>query len=169
MLQHRSRVAGLIVLLATLVLAPGASAAVPAKSAGVAKAKERAYGKHCGPKTGKPARSRARAKCLDAMAKLDRNGSLSPAKACRALSRKRAKGERRSAYARCVSEGAKLLKAKQRSGSGSSDNSSADEPPVDDGADPPDGGDAVDDLASTPADELLPEDFLSGDQLDPDF
>ncbi len=169
MRQHRSRVAGFIVVLAALVLAPGASAAVPATSAGVATAKERAYGKHCGPKTGKAARSRARARCLDAMAKLDRNRSLSPAKACRGLSRKRAKRERRSAYARCVSEGAKLLKAKRRAGSGSADSSSADEPAGADGADPPDGGDAVDDLASTPADELLAEDFLSGDELDPDF
>lgn len=173
--HHSSRAAGLVAILAMLVLAPAASAAVPATSPGVAPAKERAYGKHCGPKTGKAARSktrarsRARAKCLDAMAKLDRNGSLSPAKACRALSRKRAKGERKSAYARCVSEGAKLLKAKKRAGSGSSDSVSADERPVADDADPPDGGDAVDDLASTPADELLPEDFLSGDELDPDF
>lgn len=167
MLHHPLRVAGLLAIAAMLALAPATLAAPASKGSAAAKSKERAYGKHCGSKKAKP-RS-ARAKCLDAMAKLDRNPSLSPAKVCRGLSRKKAKGERKSAYARCVSEGAKLLKAKNRAGSKSGGSAPADDAAAGHEADPPDGGDAVDDIGSTPLHELLPEDFLSADELDPDF
>lgn len=165
MLHHRPLFAWLLAIFAVLVLAPGAAVASNGPAAS-AKAKERAYGKHCGAKKGKAARSGARAKCLKAMAKLDKNPSLSPAKACRALSKKKAKGERRSAYARCVSEGAKLLKAKRRA---AADADSSTAPAADDPSDPPEGQDAVDDVGSTPAHELVPEDYLSADELDPDF
>lgn len=174
MLHHRSRVAGLLALAAVLVLAPAAAAA-PSSKASAAKAKERAYGKYCGPKKKAAKRTKQRAKCLNAMASLATGKSSSPSRACRALSRKKVKGERKSAYARCVSEGAKLLKAKRRGGStgnAGGDGQGADAVGEGETADSDpviDGGEAVDDFNSIPPEELLPEDFLSADQLDPDF
>ena len=134
MLHHRPWVAGLVAILATLVLAPTALAVNPsAKASAGAKAKERTYGKHCGPKGKSP----ARAKCLDAMAKLASGESASPRKACRALSKKRAQGERRSAFARCVREGRKLMKASRRAdgknGAGKNGAAEGDEPTLDSG------------------------------------
>ena len=123
MLHHLPRVAGLLAILASLVIAPSAFAATPAGS----KAKERAYGKYCGAKAESTARKAQRTKCLDAMSKLATGRSSSPSKACKALSRKKLKGESKSAYARCVSEGAKLLKAKKRRGAGSGTSGGADE------------------------------------------
>src|SRR5215218_7376935 len=111
MLHNRTRVAGLIALLAVLVFTPGASAAAPVKASGSAKAKERAYGKHCGAKRKK--RASQRAKCIEAMSRLATGKSSSPQSACRGLSRKKAGGERKSAYALCVSAGAKVLKSKR--------------------------------------------------------
>jgi hypothetical protein len=114
--HHRSWVTGLVAVLAALVLAPTALAtSLSPKTPDAAKAKERAYGKHCGHK-GKVG---ARAKCLDAMAKLASGDSVSPKKACRAQSKKRVRGERKSAFARCVREGTKLmLQASRRAGGG---------------------------------------------------
>lgn len=112
MRHHRPRLAGLLAILAALLLAPSALAGTAAKqTAGATKADQRAYGKHCPTKEG---RASERSKCLQAMAKLDKGKTSSPSKACKGLSRKKVKGERKSPYARCVSEGAKLLKAKRR-------------------------------------------------------
>ncbi|HVF78317.1 MAG TPA: hypothetical protein VNA28_08460 [Solirubrobacteraceae bacterium] len=119
MSQHRSRIVGLLALLAALVLAPTALAAAPTQSqAGAGKAKERAYGKHCGAARKASVRSGERAKCVDALDKLATGRSSSPRKACRALSRKRGKGLRTSAYARCVKAGTKLMKSKRRGSGG---------------------------------------------------
>jgi hypothetical protein len=143
MLHHRPCVAGLVAVLATLVLAPTALAASPsAKASAGAKAKERTYGKHCGPK----GKATARAKCLDAMAKLASGASASPRKACRALSKKRVQGERMSAFARCVREGRKLMKASRRADgkNGAGKNGTADGDS--EGDDPTlDSGDAIED------------------------
>ena len=117
MRHHRPRVAGLLAILAALVLAPSALAGTATKSA--TKAEQRAYGKYC--KVKGKGRSSERNACLKAMAKLDKGRSSSPSKACKALSRKKLKGERKSAYARCVSEGAKLLKAKRRAAASAGD------------------------------------------------
>jgi len=143
--HHRSWVTGLVAVLAALVLAPAALATSPSpKTSDAAKAKERAYGKHCGHK-GKVG---ARAKCLDAMAKLASGDSVSPKKACRALSKKRVRGERKSAFARCVRAGTKLmLQASRRAGGGGKQGAGSspdvgDDPTLDpnDGADDPDIG-----------------------------
>jgi hypothetical protein len=143
MLHHRPWVTGLVAILAALVLAPTALAAGPSpKAPGAAKAKERAYGKHCGRK----GKAGARAKCLDAMASLASGESVSPKKACRALSKKRVRGERKSAFARCVREGTKvLLQASRRAGGKSGAGTGADE--GDDTGDDPtlDGNDDADD------------------------
>jgi hypothetical protein len=160
MLHHRTRVTGLIALLALLVLAPGASAAAPAKASKSANAKERAYGKHCGSKRKKHSRAGQRAKCLDAMSRLATGRSTSPESACRALSHKKAGGERKSAYAVCVSAGAKLLKSKRgKTGGASGGDDARDDPePADDG---------VDDGASV--DDVGPLDETDGDdEPDPD-
>ncbi len=125
MLHHRLRAVGLAAILAALVFAPSAVAATPSKMPTSAKAKERAYGKHCGPKTTAASGAASRVKCIDAMAKLASGASSSPRKACRELSRKRAKGKRRSPFARCVVEGAKLLKGTDRASGG--DSASADD------------------------------------------
>jgi hypothetical protein len=148
MLHHRPWVPGLVAILAALVLAPTALAAGPsAKAPSAAKGKERAYGKHCGRK----GKASARAKCLDAMASLASGESVSPKKACRALSKKRVRGERKSAFARCVREGTKvMLQASRRAGGKSGAGTGADEgdDPGDDptlqdndAADDPDEGD----------------------------
>lgn len=147
MLHHLPRVTGLLAILASLALVPGAVAATPTKAPAGSKAKERAYGKHCGAKSKRSARAAQRAKCLDAMAKLASGRSSSPSKACRGLSKKKVKGERKSAYARCVSEGAKLLKAKKRANGGTAggaddDYSEADDESVDEGEDADAGDDA---------------------------
>jgi hypothetical protein len=123
------------------VFTPGASAAAPTKASGSAKAKERAYGKHCGAKRKKRASQRAR--CIEAMSKLATGKSSSPQSACRGLSRKKAGGERKSAYALCVSAGAKVLKSKRaKSGrtGGDDDSESGDDSGDDDSFDD-DGGD----------------------------
>lgn len=172
MMHHGPRVAGLLAILAALLLAPSALAATPATGSAAAKAKERAYGKHCGAKSKAAKRAAQRAKCLEAMAKLATGKSSSPSKACAALSKKKARGERKSAYARCVSEGAKLLKAKRRAARNGDAGAGAGHDPAregDEAGDPPDGGEAVDDFANVPPDEIVPEDFLSADELDPDF
>lgn len=168
MTHHRPSAAGLLALVAALLLAPSAFAATPAKAPASAKAKERAYGKHCAAKRKAPARAAQRTKCLEAMNRLATGRTSSPSKACRGLTRKKAKGERKSAYSRCVSEGAKLmksLKAKRRAEANGADRSLG----GGEAGDPPDGGEAVDDLANVPPEELLPEDFLSADELDPTF
>jgi hypothetical protein len=121
MSQHRSRIAGLLALLAVLVLAPTAVAAAPSQlENATGKAKERAFGKHCGSPRKASVRSGERGKCLDALSKLATGKSSSPRKACRALSRKKGKGVRTSAYARCVKAGKKLVKTKGRAGGGGS-------------------------------------------------
>jgi hypothetical protein len=112
MMHHRTRAAGLLVIVASLVLAPGALASAPANVSGPAKAKERAYGKHCGAKRQGAGRSASRAKCVEALSRLATGKSSSPHNACRALSRKKAKGQRKSPFALCVSAGARLLKSK---------------------------------------------------------
>jgi hypothetical protein len=149
MLHHRSWVTGLVAVLAALVLAPSALAAGPSAKASGAKAKERAFGKHCGRK----GKASARAKCLDAMASLASGESVSPKKACRGLSKKRVRGERKSAFARCVREGTKvMLQASRRAGGGKSGagagaddegDDAGDESTLDsiDGGDDPDVGD----------------------------
>lgn len=173
MMHHGPRAAGLLAILAALLLVPNALAATPAKGPAAAKAKERAYGKHCGAKSKATKRAAQRAKCLEAMARLATGKSSSPSKACAGLSKKKARGERKSAYARCVSEGAKLLKAKRRAAHGGADAGAGegDDPARegDEAGDPPDGVEAVDDFANVPPDEIVPEDFLSADELDPDF
>lgn len=167
MMHHGPRASGLLAILAALLLAPNALAATPAKGAAAAKAKERAYGKHCGAKSKATKPAAQRAKCLEAMAKLATGKSSSPSKACAGLSKKKAKGERKSAFARCVSEGAKLMKAKRRAaGTDEGDDRAS---AGGEAGDPPDGVEAVDDFANVPPDEIVPEDFLSADELDPDF
>jgi hypothetical protein len=117
MLHHRPWVTGLVAILTALVLAPTALAASPSpKAPAAAKAKERAYGKHCG----RNGTAGAHAKCVDALAKLASGESVSPKKACRALSKKRVRGERKSAFARCVREGTKLMLQATRHPSGKS-------------------------------------------------
>jgi hypothetical protein len=125
MLHHRPWATGLVAILAALVLAPTALATSPSpKVPDAAKAKERAYGKHCARK----GRASARAKCLDAMARLASGESVSPKKACRTLSKKRVRGERKSAFARCVREGTKvMLQATRRAGGKSGAGTGADE------------------------------------------
>lgn len=140
MLHHRSRAAGLIALIALLVFTPGATAATPAKAAGAAKAKVRAYGKHC------KGRGADRAKCLDAMSRLAAGTSTSPRSACRSLGRRKAKGAHKSAYARCVSEGSKLMKSKRgKKGAASDDDEGnwGDDPEPDDDGDSADGDDGA--------------------------
>jgi hypothetical protein len=145
MLHHRPRSAGLLLIFAALALAPSALAAAPATQAGTAKAKERLYGKHCGAKRTGSGRSAQRAKCLEAMSRLATGKSSSPRAACRALSHKKVSGGRRSAFARCVSAGAKLLRARDRDDS-DSDSGADDEgdEPDDDSPDSPDGDDGDD-------------------------
>lgn len=171
MMHHGPRTAGLLAILAALLLAPGALAATPAQTSASAKAKERAYGKYCGAKRKAPARAAQRTKCLAAMSKLATGRTSSPSKACRGLTQKKVKGERKSAYARCVSAGARLMKAKRRAERAAPAPGSEGDPALDgdETGDPPDGGEAVDDVANTPLDELVPEDFLSADELDPTF
>jgi hypothetical protein len=141
MLHHRPRFAGLLIIFAVLVLAPSALAAAPATPAGSAKAKERLYGKHCGAKRTGSGRPAQRAKCVEAMSRLATGRSSSPRAACRALSRKKVSGGRRSAFARCVSAGAKLLRARDRDDSDSDSTADDDEgdEPDDDAADGPSG------------------------------
>ena len=125
MLHHGPRVAGLLAIVAALFLPASALAGNSAKKTQSAtKQEQRAYGKHCETKKG---RSSERSQCLKAMAKLDKGKTSSPSKACKALSKKKAAGERKSAYARCVSEGAKLLKAKRRGGSADNQDENPDE------------------------------------------
>ena len=169
MMHHGPRAAGLLAVLATLLLVPSAFAATPAKGSAAAKANERAYGKHCGAKSKATKRAAQRAKCLEAMAKLATGKSSSPSRACAGVSKKKAKGERKSAYARCVSEGAKLLKAKRRAAKNAHAGTGEGDDPAREAGDPPDGVEAVDDFANVPPDEIVPEDFLSADELDPDF
>jgi|GEM_PF-3172505 len=172
MLHHRPRFAGLLIILAALVLAPGALAAAPAKGPGAAKAKERVYGKHCGAKRNGSGRPAQRAKCIEAMSKLATGKSSSPRAACRALSRKKASGGRRSAFARCVVAGAKLLKSRGRghddsatddeggdpdgAGDGDGGADSADDP--DDSDTAPDGGDPGDALPDADRSAIDPDD-----------
>jgi hypothetical protein len=129
MLHHRP-LAAVLAILAALVLAPSAlAAAAPSKGPGsaTAKAKERAYGKHCGPKRTGSNRPAQRAKCVEAMSKLATGRSSSPRVACRALSHRKARGARRSAFAQCVAAGAKLLKSKGRGSDGATDNDEGDD------------------------------------------
>lgn len=107
-----SRIAGFAAIVVVL-LAPAAlaSASRPGPEAS-RKAKEKAYGKHCGPRKGKHARTRAR--CLDAMAKLATGDSASPRDACRGLPDRRARGERTSAFERCVRAGTRVVESTQR-------------------------------------------------------
>jgi hypothetical protein len=153
--HHRSWVTGLVAVLAALVVAPTALAASPSpKTPDAAKAKERAYGKHCGHK-GKVS---ARAKCLDAMARLASGNSVSPKKACRALSKKRVRGERKSAFARCVREGTKvMLQASRRAGGGKQGA----------GPGPDEGDDAGDESALDPIDGGDDPDVGDDPTLDP--
>jgi hypothetical protein len=150
MRHHRTRFVGLLIIVAALVFAPGALAA-PANGPGAAKAKERVYGKHCGAKRTGSRRPAERAKCLEAMSKLATGKSSSPRKACRALSRKKARGGRRSAFARCVSAGAKLLKSKGRGDGASATDDEGDDPDDDSdyGDGDGDGGDGDDDGADS--------------------
>jgi hypothetical protein len=126
-----------------------------------AKAKERAYGKHCGRKTTIASGAASRVKCIDAMAKLASGASSSPRKACRELSRKRSKGKRRSPFARCVTEGAKLLKTTDRAGGNSagSQDDLSDDPSADDDGDAPstDDSDMPDDSSGDDSD--MPDDL----------
>ena len=163
MRHHGSPVAGLLAILAALLLAPGALAGTATgKAAGVTTADQRAYAKHC---TTKKGRAMERTLCLKAMAKLDKGRTSSPSRACKRLSRKKAKGERRSAYARCVSEGAKLLQAKRRAAAQDADAAYGDgpgEPEGDEGEAPApiDDSPGVDDEdagAPSSGDELAPE------------
>ncbi len=165
MLHHRFRGVGLAAILAALVFAPTAVAATPSKMPTSAKGKERAYGKHCGQKTTSATGAASRVKCIDAMAKLAGGASSSPRKACRELSRKRAKGKRRSPFAHCVVEGAKLLKNIGRASGGNSasaDDDYSDDPSADDviGAPTIDDSDMPDDSSGDDSD--MPDDS-SGD------
>jgi len=163
--HHLPRAAGLVAILAALLLAPPALAASPHKSSG-ATAKERAYGKHCGPKAKDHGRSVARAKCLDAMSKLDTGATTSPRNACRGLGRKRAKGERTSAFVRCVVQGARLLKAtKHGDHADDGDDEAGDDPGLDqaDPADDSDCADDVDDSADDPSCDSSADDADAGD------
>jgi len=166
MRHNRRRAVGLAAILAALVFAPPAPAAAPSKMPTTAKAKERAYGKHCGRKTTSPSGAASRVKCIDAMAKLASGASSSPRKACRALSRKRAKGRRKSPFARCVAEGAKLLKstgAAGGNGAGSQDDDFTDDPSLDDAGDTP----AIDD-SNMPDDDSGDAADMPDDPGDPD-
>lgn len=165
MLHTRPRLAVLLALVAALVLAPAAAAAVPSRAPAGAQAKERAYGKQCGPKRKGPGRAGERVKCLEAMARLATGKSSSPQKACRALSRKKAKGARSSAYAQCVSAGAKLLKSRRRTNSDSPAGDDDAGAGIDDssGNDDGDGADINDDL-----DLLEPPSDDDGDGSEPD-
>jgi hypothetical protein len=152
MLHHRPRFAGLLIIFATLALAPSALAAAPAKGPGAAKAKERVYGKYCGAKRTGSGRPAQRAKCLEAMSKLATGKSSSPRAACRTLSRKKVSGGRKSAFARCVSAGARLLKSKGRGNGDSATDDEGDDPDGDDGDDGAGGADSAgdpDDLDDT--------------------
>jgi hypothetical protein len=111
--HHLPRLAGLVAILATFALVPAAMATSPSTSSSTT-VKERAYGKHCGAKSKARHGARTRTKCLKAMAKLADGTATTPSKACRGLSRTRAKGEHKSAFARCVVAGARLLKAAKR-------------------------------------------------------
>jgi hypothetical protein len=166
--HHLPRVAGLIAILAALLLAPSALAAGPQKSSG-AGAKELAYGKHCGPKAKGHARSGARAKCLDAMSKLDAGTTASPSKACRSLSRKRGKGERKSAFARCVVAGARLLTTKEHGdGADEGDDDESGDAPGLDGATPagqPASGDDDDDVENETDDDPFGDASAADDDL----
>jgi hypothetical protein len=157
MLHRRYRVVGLAAILAALVFAPSALAAAPSKMPTTAKAKERAYGKHCGQKTTVASGAASRVKCIDAMARLASGASSSPRKACRELSRKRAKGKRKSPFARCVVEGAKLLKGTDRANSGAAADSS------DTSDDDPSAGDVIGQPSIDDSD--MPDDS-SGDDSD---
>ena len=160
MLHHGPRIAGLLAIVAALVLAPSALAGNSAPRA--TKQEQRAYGKHCKTKKG---RSSERTQCLKAMAKLDKGKTSSPSKACTALSKRKARGERKSAYARCVSEGAKLLKAKRRSGSAGSQGENPDEA-YGDGPGVPEGdeGEAPEPIDESPGIEEL-DDSPEGDDV----
>jgi hypothetical protein len=166
MLHHRRRAVGLAAILAALVFAPSAVAAAPSKMPTSAKAKERAYGKHCGRKTTIASGAASRVKCIDAMAKLASGASSSPRKACRELSRKRSKGKRKSPFARCVTEGAKLLKTTTDRAGGNSAGSQddpSDDPSADDDGDGPstDDSDMPDDSSGDDSD--MPDDLGSLD------
>jgi hypothetical protein len=164
MLHHRPRFAGLLIIFAALVLAPSALAAAPAKGPVSTKAKEHLYGKHCGAKHSGSDRPAQRTKCLKAMSALGTGRSSSPRAACRALSRKKVGGEHRSAFSRCVSAGARLLKARDRV---NSDTATEDE------GDDPDSGAGDDDASSSndPVDGVDAADApgdAGGGALDPD-
>jgi hypothetical protein len=172
MLHHLPRVAGLVAIVASLALVPGVTAATASTSSTAAKAKkERAYGKYCGAKRKGSARAAQRTKCLDAMAKLATGRSSSPSKACRGLSKKKVAGERKSAYARCVSEGAKLLKSKRRPAGGTSGADDGDHVEADEDADEAgeeaDAGDEADDLAPLDGDDPGDDGAADDDSADP--
>ena len=172
MLHHLPRVAGLVAILASLAFVPGAAAATTSKAPAGAKAKERAYGKYCGAKRKGPKAAAQRTKCLAAMAKLATGKSSSPSKACKGLSKKKAAGERKSAYARCVSEGAKLLKSKRRAKNGTSaggdgdDYLEADDELGEDGEAGDEAGDDAPLPDDTPIDEATGEDEDTADPGD---
>jgi len=169
-----ARLAGLAALCAALLLAPSAFAAGTSKasSSGVsqsAKASERAYGKHCGPKR-KPggARSSDFAKCVAAMSKLASGRSSSPQNACRQLSHKRRKGKP-SPFERCVKAGAKLVK-RGKTGAGSGDNPGGLDPDglLDDIDDLPLDPDEPDAVLPGPGDVPTAEDLIGADPPDSD-
>jgi hypothetical protein len=163
MLHHGRRVVGFAAILAALVFAGPALAASPSQARGGAKAKERAYGKHCGRKSADAGKARSRVKCIEAMAKLASGAATSPRQACRKLSRKRTKGTRKSAFARCVSEGAKLLKATHRADDGSRSGATDD-----DGDDSSDEGYADDPSGHSSSTEDMPDDTGGEDPDMPD-
>lgn len=76
-----------------------------AKGKAKAKAKARAYGKYCqgqSKKHVKGTKGTDFSRCVNAMAKADRNESKSARRACKALSKKHVKGEKGTPFSRCV-------------------------------------------------------------------
>ena len=67
--------------------------------------KAKAYGKYCKGQSKqhvKGEKGTAFSRCVTAMARADRNDSLSAREACRALSKKHVKGEKGTPFSRCV-------------------------------------------------------------------
>jgi hypothetical protein len=87
---------------------PGPKAGLPAKA--------RAYGRYCQEQSKKRyeaaegTRGTPFSQCVTAMAKLAREATESPRKACAELSRKRVEGARGTPFSACVRQGARLLR-----------------------------------------------------------
>jgi hypothetical protein len=87
---------------------PGPKAGLPAKA--------KAYGRYCEGQSKKRSDAAEGTKgtpfsqCVTAMAKLARDETDSPRKACKDLSKKHTDGEKGTPFSRCVVQGAKLLK-----------------------------------------------------------